>query len=459
MKTTFSIIGLGKLGASMAAGIAKRGYAVIGVDINQRAVELMDSGHAPVQETMLEETIASHNAKIRATLSHQDAILNSDVSFVIVPTPSDEHGAFSLQYAKWAFREIGKTLAKKKDYHLIVLTSTVLPGSTRFGLLPVLEKESGKTCGPDFGLCYSPEFIALGSVIHDFLNPDFTLIGEFDERAGKLLESCYAEIMENHPPSQRMSLENAELTKVALNTFVTTKITYANMILDLCSKMPGGDVDVVSNALGLDRRIGRKYLTGGLGYGGPCFPRDNIALGYFARAIGSEAGLAETTDSLNRKSSPKLAQWLSSFLKPHSTVAILGLAYKPHSHVIEESCSIDLARELAGSGIRVLGFDPLAKELARHELTDKAVILDDIDSCLQQSDAVVFATADPEFLRLGPSDFPEKNPPQLVFDCWRILRAKMDGCSRVRYIPLGIGAFNELNIERLKGLWIGDSCL
>ncbi|HEX8637335.1 MAG TPA: 3-hydroxyacyl-CoA dehydrogenase NAD-binding domain-containing protein, partial [Pyrinomonadaceae bacterium] len=155
-----SVIGLGKLGASMAAAFAERGLKVVGVDINQRSVELVNQGRAPVQETNLDETIGKNKERIRATTSHEDAILNSDISFVIVPTPSDEHGAFSLQYAKWAFKEIGRALGKKKGYHNIVLTSTVLPGSTRQALLPVLEKESGKKAGRDFGLCYSPEFIA-----------------------------------------------------------------------------------------------------------------------------------------------------------------------------------------------------------------------------------------------------------------------------------------------------------
>ena len=197
---TYSIIGLGKLGASMAAAIAKRGFHVIGVDVNRQAVDRMNAGHAPVEETALDETIAANQERLRATLSHREAILGSDVSFVIVPTPSDDQGAFSLQYVAWAFREIGRALAEKESYHLVVLTSTVLPGSTRYGLLPILERESGKTASRDFGLCYSPEFIALGSVIQDFLNPDFTLVGELDQRSGDVLESCYSQIMENDPP-------------------------------------------------------------------------------------------------------------------------------------------------------------------------------------------------------------------------------------------------------------------
>ena len=163
-----SVIGLGKLGASMAAAFASRGLEVVGVDVNQRSIDLINEGKAPVQETNLDETIAANKERIRATASHEDAVLNSDISFVIVPTPSDERGAFSLQYAAWAFKELGKALAKKKTYHNIVLTSTVLPGSTRQALIPILEKESGKKAGRDFGVCYSPEFIALGSFGKDY---------------------------------------------------------------------------------------------------------------------------------------------------------------------------------------------------------------------------------------------------------------------------------------------------
>src|SRR6476660_9408130 len=194
MITDISVIGLGKLGATMTACLASRGFNVIGVDVSQKAVSAMNAGRAPAQETGLDELIAKHKDHIRATLSHEDAILNSDLSFVIVPTPSDERGAFSLQYAAWAFKEIGKALAKKKTYHNVVLTSTVLPGSTRQALIPILEKESGKKAGRDFGVCYSPEFIALGSIINDFLNPDFTLIGEFDDKCGAQLEEIYSQV-------------------------------------------------------------------------------------------------------------------------------------------------------------------------------------------------------------------------------------------------------------------------
>jgi UDPglucose 6-dehydrogenase len=453
MNVRYSVVGLGKLGASMAAAIASRGFYVIGVDVSHRAVELVNAGHAPVQETNLEETIAANRERLRATLSHREAILNSDVTFVVVPTPSDDRGAFSLQYAAWAFREIGRALKEKDDYHNVVLTSTVLPGSTRYGLLPILEKESGKVCGRDFGLCYSPEFIALGSVIHDFLNPDFVLIGEFDERCGSQLEACYAQIMENNPPCQRMSIENAELTKIAVNTFVTTKITFANMLADLCERIPGGDIDVVTNALGFDKRIGHKYLKGALGYGGPCFPRDNVALSFIARALGSRAELAETTDRANRALPEKIVERLRPLIRRGMTVAVLGLAYKPFSHVVEESQSIYLAKALSKIGARVVAYDPLAGEMARAELKDQAVILDSLEDCLAQADVVLITTPDPAFQTLTAAHFNNGKPKVTVVDCWRILGKELTDQPHIRYIPIGRSMDDAANERQLAELW------
>ncbi len=449
----YSVIGLGKLGASMAAAMASRGLEVIGVDISQQAVDSVNAGHAPVQETDLEETIQANRERLRATLSHREAILASDVSFVIVPTPSNERGAFSLQYAKWAFKEMGKALADKDGYHLIVFTSTVLPGATRQGLLPILEQESGKTCGPDFGLCYSPEFIALGSIIRDYLNPDFTLVGEFDERSGSLLEECYGRIMLNQTPCKRMSIENAELTKISVNTFVTTKITFANMLAELCERIPGGDVDVVTDALGTDKRIGHRYLKGAIGYGGPCFPRDNVALSFIARAIDSRSELGETTDRLNRAFPEKISARLRDLIIPGTTVGILGLSYKPDSHVVEESQGLYIARALNKAGARVVGYDPLAGDMARAELHDQAVILDSMEDCLQQAEVVLVTTPDTAFKDLKAEDFLNDKPAVTVVDFWRLLAPALQGQKNIRYIPIGRSIDDVANTARMAELW------
>jgi UDPglucose 6-dehydrogenase len=456
MSDGISVIGLGKLGASMAAAFGSKGFDVVGVDVNSVSVDLVNEGKAPVQETDLDKTIWENRSRIKATLSHEEAVLASEISFVIVPTPSDENGSFSLQYAKWAFKEIGKALRKKTSYHNVVLTSTVLPGSTRQALVPILEKESGKKAGKDFGVCYSPEFIALGSIIRNFLNPDFTLIGEIDKRAGDHLESIYARVMSNGAPAARMSLENAELTKISVNTFVTTKITFANMLADMCEKLPGGDIDVVTNALGMDARIGRKYLTGAIGYGGPCFPRDNVALSYIAKELGVKASLAETTDSMNRTIAEKIARRVMPMLEPEATVAVLGLSYKPYSHVTEESQGVALARHLSKAGFRVVAFDPMSKEMSLEDLRRDILVLDSIEECLSQAQAVLITTPDPEFVGLEAADFENTWSEVLVFDFWRILSEKLAGKSRIRYVGIGLSEDDAGNTERLRQLWAGD---
>jgi UDPglucose 6-dehydrogenase len=451
MSRRVSVVGLGKLGASMAAAIASKGHQVIGVDVNRRAVDSLNAGHAPVHETGLEDLIQKNRERLKATMSHEEAIRDTDVTFVIVPTPSDERGAFSLQYAAYAFREIGKALVRKNSWHLVVLTSTVLPGATRYGLVPILEQHSGRKAGVDFGVCYSPEFIALGSVIRDFLNPDFLLIGELEPRSGEDLAACYAEIMGRSTPVKRMSLENAELAKISVNAFVTTKITFANMLAELCAALPGGDVDVVSDAIGMDSRIGRKYLTGGLGFGGPCFPRDNLALGFVANLVGARPDLPITTDRLNRSLGDRILQQLRGRVPRDVTVAVLGLAYKPYSHVIEESQAIMMAKALLEHGARVLAYDPLAGEAANIELGGRALIMDNPCDCLRDADVVLIATPDPEFTRLTADDFHRNGKPVLVLDFWRILSDQLAGVDGIEYVPYGRGGV--AGEEMLKQLW------
>jgi UDPglucose 6-dehydrogenase len=448
-----AVIGLGKLGGSMAGCLASRGFNVIGVDVSQKTVDAVNAGRAPAEETGLDQLIGTNKERIRATLSHEDAILNTDLSFVIVPTPSDARGAFSLQYVAYAFEGIGKALAKRDKYHTVVLTSTVLPGSTRYGLLPILEEFSGKRCGRDFGLCYSPEFIALGTVIRDYLNPDFFLVGEFDEHSGATLESVNSRVALNNAPSKRMSIENAELAKIALNSFVTLKISYANMLADICERIPGGDVDVVSDAIGMDKRIGRRYLTGGFGYGGPCFPRDNLALAFLGQQLAASTSLLQVNDEYNRTISPHFVDKLEPYLHDRSTVAVLGLAYKPQSHVIEESPGIYLCRTLAGRGLRVLGYDPLATQEARVALQYHALVVDSLATCLQDAECVLVATADAHFKSLKPQDFIGNKESVTVVDFWRCLPESVRNHPAIRYVPIGRCIDNDAATERLQRLW------
>ncbi|HEU4628853.1 MAG TPA: nucleotide sugar dehydrogenase [Gemmatimonadaceae bacterium] len=434
-----SVFGLGKLGACMAATMADRGAHVIGVDVSPTTVATLNAGHAPVVEPGLAELVAANRERLRATTDAREAVLGSDLSFIIVPTPSDSAGGFATHFVEQVARDIGRALRDKAGYHLVVLTSTVLPGATAHRVLPLLEAESGKACGPDFGLCYNPEFIALGSVVRDLLNPDVVLIGQSDERAGALLEAWYAGYCDNAPPVERMSFVNAELTKLAVNTYVTMKITFANTLAALCEELPGADVDVVSAAIGRDSRIGRKYLTGGLGYGGPCFPRDNKALFALAQTLGTPAGLARATDLANDALLERQLERIHALLQPGMSVAVLGVAYKPDTTVVEESQGLALARALAERGVAVTVHDALALDAARAALGDAVRYEPSLAACLQAADLVVLATPTAELRALEAADFPARERPVIVVDCWRLLATKLAGDARVEYVPLGVG--------------------
>jgi UDPglucose 6-dehydrogenase len=420
---TLSVIGLGKLGAPMLACLASRGFTVIGLDINQRSLDLLREGRAPMTEPDLEDLLRAHRDWIQLTSDYEVAVMGSDISFIVVPTPSEADGTFSLRHVQAACERIGDVLASKKDFHIVVITSTVLSQDMETVVLPTLERCSRKVCGTDFGLCYNPEFIALGSAVRDMLHPDFILIGESDPRSGTLLENVHRRMVGDHVPILRTTFVNAELAKIAVNTFVTTKISYANMLAEICEHIPGCDVDVVTSAIGLDSRIGPKYLKGRLGYGGPCFPRDNIAFSALARKHGVSATLAEATDTVNRRQITRLVDRVQELVPLGGQVGILGLAYKQDTDVVDESQGVQLAQALAATGVSVIVYDPLAMAAARGILGETVGYAPTADECVRQSHVVVIATPCEEFKQLQTASFAH-SPRRVIVDCWRILDAR-----------------------------------
>ncbi|HVQ15623.1 MAG TPA: nucleotide sugar dehydrogenase [Vicinamibacterales bacterium] len=414
-----SVIGLGKLGAPLAAVLASKGFDVIGVDLNQSYVDALNQGQAPVEEPRLQELIDAHRARLKATASVDEAITTTDVTFVIVPTPSDSSGRFSNAAVLSAMKSIGLALRRKDGYHVVVITSTVMPGSTGGEIQQALEQHAGRRVGSQLGLCYNPEFIALGSVVRDMLRPDMILIGESDKTAGDLLESIYAKSCDNTPTIRRMNFVNAELTKISVNTFVTTKISYANMLADICDRLPGADVDVVTQAVGTDSRIGAKYLKGATGYGGPCFPRDNVAFARLARDIGARAELAEATDTVNRYQVDRVLGAVDARLTDSGVVGVLGLSYKPDTAVVEESQGLVLVERLLDLGRRVIVYDPEAIPSAQQALRRPFDVATSAAECVQRSSLVVVMTPWPEFSRIPVEAYQRSTSRLTVIDCWR----------------------------------------
>src|SRR6266446_2170736 len=400
-----SVIGLGKLGSPMAACLAAKGLDVIGIDTDPRKVEAINQGRPPVHEPGLREMLAQAKGRLSAGTAIEDAARATEATFVVVATPSEPEGGFSLRYVEPVCAAIGRALAKRGGYHLVCLTSTVMPGMT-------------------------------GGAVRDFLDPDMVLIGESDKQAGDFLEAIYRRVCENNPAAARMSFVNAEITKLAVNSYITTKISFANMLARISECSTGADVDVITSALGLDSRIGPKYLKGAVSYGGPCFPRDNLAMSELARQLGVPQDLPQTVDRFNRSQIFWLADQVTTRTK--GRVGILGLTYKPGTDVVEEAAGFLLAGELAKRGLSVSAYDPGFAASPSAKLPAGVGLSPTAKDCVQQSDLVVLATPWPEFAALALDEWVRPAPPRLVIDCWRVLGHLRDS-PRVDYLALGFG--------------------
>ena len=423
---TLSVFGLGKLGCTMLACFAHRGWQVIGIDVLEASVDKVNRGESPIYEPGVDELLKANKDRIRATKSVEDAVLNSEASFVIVPTPSKDDGSFSIDYMSNAIRGIASALAKKQDYHLIIVTSTVMPGDTEY-LKDLIEDISGKVCGQDFGVCYNPDFIALGKVVHDFLNPDMILIGESDPKAGELLAGIHEELTNNNPEIHRMSFHNAELAKIAINCYLTLKINYANVIGEICENMPTGDAQKVLNAVGADSRIGKKYLKAGLPSCGPCLPRDNRAFRYAANAFKVNMSYAELSDLISKyHKHTRIPKILNAILTEKNTdvISILGVTYKEDVSIVEESTAIEVIKQLAKVGYVIRIYDPAGMEAAKKELQDyeeNLIYCDSIDVCLKGSGVCFIATPWAQFKKLTLERILSlMGPEPVILDAWRL---------------------------------------
>jgi UDPglucose 6-dehydrogenase len=446
MSERISVVGLGKLGLPLAACFAERGFDTIGIDLQEEFVNAINQGVSPVQEPDLGELIARLGGKkLIATLDHRKAISETDLTVVLVATPSDPDGGFSNRYVEMALQSLAEAFrVSPKAYHLFVISSTVMPGSTEASFIPLMEQFSGRKLGIGFDVCYIPDFVALGQVVHDFLNPDLVVLGETSMKAGARMEAIYKQLCLNNPYIGHMSIISAEIAKVALNAYITTKISFANMLANLCERIPGADVDGITQTIGRDKRIAPYYFRGGLGFGGTCFPRDTWAFKKLADQFGLEAELATAVEKINDYQNDHL---LEVVLKEVSTsekkvVGILGLAFKTGTPVITKSPSICLIDSLLEHRLEVVVYDPLACENVRQMFGDKIKVADSAQACLKQSGVCVLLHNSAELNQVVENYVP--NPHLTLVDGWRkVDPLRLD--NKISYIPLGRSRVNGSN--------------
>jgi UDPglucose 6-dehydrogenase len=443
-KPKISVIGAGYVGLCTAVGFASKGYCVVACDVDEEKIAKINKGiphfHEPGLQEKLSESIQKSN--LNGVLGNTDmVILETDLTFVAVGTPSKTNGNIDLKYIESAARNIGKALKKKNSYHVIIIKSTVVPGTTQNIVKPLLEKESKKVAGKDFGLCMNPEFLRQGSAFQDTLNADRVVIGSFDTHSGDVLEDLYKGLYDQRMPALiRTSLSTAELIKYASNAMLATKISFINTIANICEKIPGADVKVVAKAMGLDKRIGPLFLDAGLGYGGSCFPKDIKALRACSKSLGYDPELLDSVEQVNKTQPLKAVEFCREQLGGFEgkNIAILGLAFKPDTDDMREARVIPIINQLLKEGAKVVAYDPVAIPIAKTIFNDKISYASSAFECIKDADACIVVTEWEEFKKLSPEDFTKKMRQPILIDGRRIFNAEAFK-AKMQFVALGLG--------------------
>jgi len=421
-KPRIGIIGTGYVGLVSGSCFANLGFQVTCLDIIPEKVERINKADPPIYEKGLKdllEKVVLQDKLLHATLDRKEAIDNADIIFICLPTPSGADGSINLDFIKNEAIEIGKLLGEVDEYKVIVVKSTVVPGTTSGIVRQLLEEQSGKTAGQDFGLAMNPEFLMEGLAISNFTNPDRVVIGSVDQQSYDFVKRLYSEF---NCPILKTSTSAAEMIKYASNSFLATKISFINEIANVCEML---DIDVgeVAEGVGLDDRISPRFLRAGVGFGGSCFPKDVKALYSVSKAVNRESNILKATLATNASQPLRSVELLASLMPlTGKTIALLGLAFKPDTDDMREAPSVIIAEKLIQEGAKVKGYDPIAKETAE-------IALPQIQHChsvpevLEGSDAVILVTEWDEFKNLQPIDLSSVSQ-KIIIDGRRALNWK-----------------------------------
>jgi len=437
-----SVLGLGPVGLVTALCFAKRGYSVVGVDVDKCRVDLIRAGKLPFIEPSLDRYLkdAVERGTFEAT-SDMSINKSADVSIITVGTPSAEDGSIDLSHVKSASIAIGQSLRDKTEDQLVLVKSTVIPGTTRNLVKPLLEEYSGKKLGNGFKLCSNPEFLREGKAIYDSEFPDRIVIGGEREEDLRALEELYKEFYrEKTPPIVKTSYENAELIKYANNSFLAMKISYINMIANLCQQVQGADVVDVAKGIGLDKRIGSLFLNAGLGWGGSCFPKDLKAFSAYAKMIRTESSLLDDTKTINDHQPSKAAELAESLLTDlkGKRIALLGLAFKADTDDMRQAVSIPLVKTLLSRGAEVIAYDPAAITNAKPLLDSGVKFASTAIDCITGADCCILVTEWEEFKKIKPETFREKMRYPAIVDGRRIFDPSEFKQANVRFSAIGL---------------------
>ncbi len=434
-----SIIGLGFVGLSLTSVLAAKGNNILGIDVDKDKCKNIQKGLSPFFEPELEKLLKIGLRKKLIIDTDFSLMKNSDMIFVTVGTPQRSNGSIELSMIKSAVKSIGKILKNETKNPIIFIKSTVTPGTMQKIVLPILEKESCKKAGKDFGLISNPEFLQESTAIRDTKFPHVIVLGGYETKYMKKAKKFFSEI---HPgvPIVITNHQTAEMIKYANNSFLATKISFINQLSNICQNIPGANVDDIAKTIGLDPRIGKLFLSAGPGYGGSCLPKDMKALINFADEVGIKPTLLNAVEQTNNKQIQNIIlsieKILGSLEKKHITV--LGTAFKPNTDDIRDSISIELIKKLLKKKAVVTVFDPKALKNTKKFFGKKIQYAESIPNSLKNSQCMIIMVHWKQFEKINNNSV-RKMKKKLIIDCRRVLVGKNIAGD---YNAIGIGAKN-----------------
>ena len=432
---------MGYVGLCTAATFASRGIRTIGIDIDPERVKQIRKGKAPLREPQLDLMLKNAVKKdLLDATSDISSIVGTSTTFLTVGTPSGPDGSIDVSFVKKAVTDLGRALWKKRGYHLVVIKSTVVPGTTSNIVRPILERFAETKIGAKLGLCANPEFLKEGTAINDALHPDKIVIGSSDRKSADHLTRLYKRFYQGKlPPVILTNPESAELVKYASNAFLATKVSFINTIANIAQQTPGVDVGTIAHAIGLDPRIGSLFLKAGPGYGGSCFHKDLQALINYSQERGYDPILFRATEETNGKQAQRVVDLTEKLLGSltDKRIAVLGLAFKKNTDDIREAASLRVIESLKKKHAKVVAYDPMATPNAKKVFSEQIEYAENSHSALKGADCAIIMTEWDEFGKLKAKDFHAYMKSPNIVDARRILAP--NEFREIYYVAVGLG--------------------
>ena len=430
------VIGLGFVGLSLTSVLSSKGYDVIGIDVDKEKCKKISNGITPFFEPDLEK-ILKNGLKKKLRISNDFSLINDcDFIFVTVGTPQNSNGAIDLSIIKKAIFSLGSSIQGNKNKPVILVKSTVVPGTMKNIVLPILEKTSKKKAGRDFGLISNPEFLQESTAIRDTEFPHAVVLGGYKTKFMKKTKKLFVKL---HPkvPIIITNHQTAEMIKYANNSFLATKISFINQLSNICQKIPGANIDDIAKTIGLDPRIGKLFLNAGPGYGGSCLPKDMRALINFAKITGVKPILLNAVEEVNTKQLEQIITITKQRLGDLTSkrITILGTAFKPDTDDIRDSIAVELIKKFLKRKTKITVHDPKAMKNTRNVFGDRIRYAKSIDEALLKSQCVVIMTQWKQYEKLSNNAF-DNMTKKIVVDCRRVLVGKQ---LDVDYFAIGLG--------------------